>query len=104
MRNFTLDRSKASLLIVDMQEKVFNTVERNCELLQTLLKVIEGCRIMHLPVYLSEQYPEGLGATIKPIREQLGDQYHPLVKSTFSCLDDPAISKFVKTSLRQQWI
>lgn len=59
---------------------------------------------MHLPVYLSEQYPEGLGATIKPIREQLADQYHPLVKSAFSCIDDPAISKLVKTSLRQQWI
>jgi nicotinamidase-related amidase len=104
MHNIILDRSKTSLLVIDMQEKVFNTVERNCEMLQTLLKVIEGFQIMQLPIYISEQYPEGLGGTIAPIKDQLGDQYKPWIKSTFSCLDDSNIAKFVKYTPQQQWV
>lgn len=104
MQNIILDQSKTALLIIDMQEKVFNTVERNCEMLQTLLKVIEGFQIMRLPIYISEQYPEGLGQTIPPVRDQLGEQYKPMVKSTFSCLDDPTITKLITSAPHQQWV
>ena len=83
MQNFILNRTDTALLVIDVQEKVFNSVERGCEILQVLLKVIEGFQVMQLPIFVSEQYPEGLGETIHAVKNQLANQYRPFVKSTF---------------------
>lgn len=102
--NFTLDRSRAALLVVDMQEKVYASVERGAEILQSLFKVIKGFELLELPIYISEQYPAGLGETLTPIKTLLGAYYKPWIKSTFSCLDDPAIFAFVQELPFQQWV
>jgi nicotinamidase-related amidase len=104
MQNFILDRSDTALLVIDVQEKVFSSVERGCEILQTLLKVIEGFQIMQLPIFASEQYPQGLGETIHAVKNQLADQYRPFVKTTFSCVDDPHFAEFIKAAPYRQWV
>lgn len=104
MPTFTLQESQTSLLIIDMQEKLFPTVDRGIDVLNTLCKIVRGFQILNLPVVVSEQYPQGLGSTIEPLQESLSSSYTPWVKSTFSCMDDPKFSEFVLSSPRQQWI
>lgn len=104
MSNFTLSPSKAGLLIVDMQEKLFSHVDRGQEVLHRLLKLINAFQILNIPIFLSEQYPEGLGSTILPIKTALGEQYKPWKKTTFSCLDDLKLIDFFQTSKIEQWI
>jgi nicotinamidase-related amidase len=104
MHLFTLEPSKTALLIVDMQEKIFASVDRGSDVLYTLCKLVQGFQILHLPILQSEQYPEGLGPTVAPLRTLLGEAYHPWVKSTFSCLDNLEFLHQVNMLPYQQWI
>lgn len=104
MSTFTLQSSKTILLIVDMQEKVFASVDRGTDILQTLCKLVKGFQILNLPILISEQYPQGLGQTVEPLKTLLGNSYHPWVKSTFSCLDDSDFFNCVISLPYTQWI
>lgn len=104
MPSFTLEPNKTVLLVVDMQEKVFASVERGAEILMAICKMVKGFQILHLPILISEQYPQGLGTTVKPLQEQLKDSYHPLVKTAFSCLNDPDFLKSLNTLPYSQWV
>lgn len=101
---FTLQPSQTVLLIVDMQEKVFASVDRGADILHTLCKLVQGFQILNLPILQSEQYPQGLGSTVEPLKTQLGSAYRPWIKSTFSCLDDPDFSNYAISLPYQQWI
>ena len=60
-----LNRHRAHLLICDVQEKLMplifrgKTVEINVALLNSVAK------ILRIPTLVTEQYPKGLGATVK---------------------------------------
>ena len=102
--NESLSRKRCGLLVIDMQEKVFAHVERAQETLKVAQKVVAGFQILQLPIYVSEQYPEGLGSTIMPLQITLAGDYQPLIKSTFSCIDDPAINKLITGLSIDQWV
>jgi nicotinamidase-related amidase len=97
-----LDRTKACVLLVDVQEKLipvmwnFAPVEKYCK------AMILAAREMGLPVLATEQYPKGLGATIPSLREALGAA--PLVKMHFSCGADPEFAKALEATGRRQVI
>lgn len=100
----TLQPNQTILLIIDMQDKVFASVDRGSDILQTLCKVVMGFQLLHLPVLISEQYPEGLGQTVAPLQQLLGSSYIPFVKTTFSCMDDPKFFDYVNSLPYQQWV
>jgi nicotinamidase-related amidase len=104
MVKFTLEPTQTVLLIVDMQEKIFATVDRGSDILNTLCKLVKGFQILDLPILQSEQYPQGLGSTVLPLKNLLDQNYHPWVKSTFSCLDDPHFFNYVISHPYQQWV
>lgn len=104
MLSFTLERSQTGLLIIDVQDKVFASVERGAEILQALFKVIKGFETLRLPIFLSEQYPQGLGETLTPLKTLLGDAYSPWTKTTFSCMDDKVLREHILSLPIQQWV
>lgn len=104
MTNFTLSKTNSALLIIDMQDRVFSVVDHNHEILETIMKIIKSFQILNIPIFLSEQYPQGLGTTLLPIRTTLGQDYKPYIKTTFSCMDDPSFIAFAKASSFKQWI
>ncbi len=99
-----LDPKKAGLLIVDVQEKLFPLIEHPCEVLEKLLKLIQGCRLLKLPIVISEQYPKGLGSTIEAVRELAGPDAVTYTKTAFSCLNDPYIKQEMDKNPCTQWI
>jgi nicotinamidase-related amidase len=81
-----LDRERAALVVVDVQEAFRSAVldfERTAENAATL---IQGARILGLPVVVTEQYPKGLGRTVAEVAEHL-DGIEPLEKVCFSASD-----------------
>jgi nicotinamidase-related amidase len=104
MPSFILQPSQTILLIVDMQEKVFASIERGDDILRTMCKLVKGFQLLNVPILLSEQYPQGLGQTIDALRDLLGEAYHPMVKSTFSCLDDSDFFNCVMSLPYLQWV
>jgi nicotinamidase-related amidase len=75
-----LERDRAALVVVDVQEgfrpyDCFAAVAGSCS------KLVQGARILELPVLVSEQYPKGLGHTVAEVGLQ---QEHPIEKTVFS--------------------
>jgi nicotinamidase-related amidase len=78
-----LDRERAALVVVDVQEAFrqavgeFDTVAANAGVLA------QGARTLGLPIVVTEQYPKGLGETVPEVAAHLdGVARHP--KTVFS--------------------
>jgi nicotinamidase-related amidase len=78
-----LDRDRALLVVVDVQEAFrpavidFEWVARNAGIL------VQGARALDVPVVVTEQYPKGLGRTAPEVAEHL-DGLEPIEKVCFS--------------------
>ncbi len=82
------DRNHTLLVVVDVQERMMPAINRHEEITSHILKLIAGCRELQIPILVTEQYPKGLGTTLGPVQEALGEWYHPLEKMSFSACGD----------------
>jgi len=103
MRNEFLDRATTGFLVVDVQDRLFPLVENTCEVEHTMVKAIKGFKILNLPCFISEQYPEKMGGTIPPLKELLHGE-KPFAKTAFSCLRDPILKRAILESPVKTWI
>jgi nicotinamidase-related amidase len=96
-----LDRQKACLLVVDIQEKMCAAMEREslARLVNRTRALIEGAKALELPIIATEQYPKGLGPTIPEVRSSLPEGARPVEKTEFSCAV-PGVMRAIGT--RQQ--
>ncbi|RMF94218.1 MAG: isochorismatase family protein [Nitrospinota bacterium] len=86
-----LERAHTGLVIIDMQERLLAVMptEERSRVLQNILLLITLSRELHLPLFLTEQYPKGLGRTIAEITDAVSG-VSPLEKLTFSACQTPA--------------
>lgn len=99
-----LSKDQSGLLVIDVQEKLFKLVERSCEVLHSIEKAIKGFQILKIPIFVTEQYPQGLGETMPALKKILGDQITPFVKTSFSCLENSPFKDKIKDSHVKQWV
>ncbi|KRY40888.1 Dual specificity mitogen-activated protein kinase kinase 3 [Trichinella spiralis] len=59
-----LSASNSLLLICDMQERFRNTIDFFPEIVQVAQRLLEGSKLLGVPVVATEQYPKGLGKTV----------------------------------------
>lgn len=104
MSNFSLERKKTALLVIDVQDKLFSQVERSCEVMLTIQKVIKGFLILNLPILVSEQYPIGLGPTIATLKAILREDQDYVPKTAFSCVKDRVIKEKIHSIKADQWV
>ncbi len=76
-------------LVIDIQERLFPHMDQKEVLLDKSIVLLEGLKILKVPILLTEQYPRGLGQTIEQIRLAL-DNFAPVEKIAFSCCDESA--------------
>jgi len=79
-----LKREETALLIIDIQEKIFRVMLNPEIVIQNAIKLIEGFRILGSPIFVTEQYPKGLGETESRLKAVLKDIV-PIQKLSFSC-------------------
>ena len=84
MDKFLLDKSGVVLVIVDIQERLAAVMPDKKKVLDNCLHLIEASKLLSIPILLNEQYPMGLGPTVKEVRDAL-HPYEPLEKVSFSC-------------------
>jgi len=92
---FFLDKEDTVLLIVDIQEKLAVVMTEKDKVVGNNLHLIELAKMINMPVMVTEQYPRGLGATVKDIREAL-PFYRPVEKMTFDCCGQPPFLEELK--------
>lgn len=84
-------------LIIDLQEKLVPAMPDVPKLLKNTKALIEGLKIAGVPMIITEQYPRGLGATVKEIMEVALDT--PVMeKLEFSCYDNEQIRQAIVAS------
>ena len=95
-----LDRSRAALVVVDVQEAFrpavldFEQVARNVAILA------RAARILELPTLVTEQYPKGLGHTVPEVSEHL--DVEAIEKVCFSAVDADGFAGALQKAERDQ--
>jgi nicotinamidase-related amidase len=80
-----LDRSRAALIVVDVQEGFRPAVLDFEQVARNVATLVRAAHILGLPTLVTEQYPKGLGPTVAEVAEHLG--VTPIEKVCFSAVD-----------------
>ncbi|MBK8694268.1 MAG: isochorismatase family protein [Deltaproteobacteria bacterium] len=91
MDAITLVPSQTALLVVDVQEKLLPALHAPdaARMLRAIELLLETAQRMAMPVFVTEQYPSGLGPTVPSLAQRLGSMSpRPPVyaKTVFSAL------------------
>ena len=81
-------RAKAGLVVVDIQERLLPFILEKERLVQNALRLINGAVILKVPVFATEQYRKGIGATVPEIASAIPN-FAPMEKHAFSCFGAP---------------
>ena len=84
MHPHLLDRDRAVLVLVDIQDRLHAEMSRREETGRNALKLAEAAKVLKLPVVVTEHAAKAFGPTIEPLRAALAD-YAPVHKMVFSC-------------------
>jgi nicotinamidase-related amidase len=82
-----LDRERAALVIVDVQEAFRKAVPEFAEVAEAAAKLARGATAMSVPVLVTEQYPKGLGHTVPEVAGALPNGLEPIEKVRFSAAE-----------------
>lgn len=79
--------AETGLLVVDAQEKLVAAMAEPKDWLKKLTILVEGAKILGLPICITEQVPAKLGKTVPVILKSAGSGCKPLAKTFFSAVD-----------------
>ena len=79
-----LDSSRTALLVVDIQEAFRGVITDWERLVSRVATAVRAFQILELPIFVTEQYPKGLGRTADEIRSVLPDDFAYIEKTAFS--------------------
>lgn len=98
-----LNQNDSFLLIIDVQEKLLNAVFNKDKVEKNTGIIAKASSILDLPVYITEQYPKGLGSTVSSIKESLPNAKF-FEKTAFNALEDLELLSELKQSGKKQVI
>jgi nicotinamidase-related amidase len=79
-----LDRRRAALAVIDVQEAFAKIIPDFGELAQRIALLTQAANLLKLPVLVTEQYPKGLGHTVQEIAQYYPEGLEPIEKLSFS--------------------
>jgi len=98
----TLQLSQSALIIIDMQEAFRTKIPNFAEIAARISTMIEGAKLLKLPILVTEQYPKGLGYTADEIKAALPSDIEIIEKTTFSSCGAQAFqSQLERTGAKQ---
>ncbi len=68
-----LSVERSALLVVDVQEQFRAHIHDVDEMIAAVCLLLRGCGVLGIPVVVSEQYPKGLGPTMREIEQAIAD-------------------------------
>jgi nicotinamidase-related amidase len=91
-----LTRSATGLLVVDIQARLLPAIFEKERLVQNAVRLIKGAGVFGLPVFVTEQYPMGLGPTVPEVAAAVPG-FAPVEKLAFSSCGAPGFSETLRT-------
>jgi len=92
-------RNHTVLIIVDVQGNLAQLIDNKDIVFENIKKVIRGCRVLEIPMILTEQI--NLGPTIPGITDLIPG-VSPIIKESFSCCDNPEFTAALAACNRKQ--
>ena len=102
---FFLERDKAVLVVIDVQEKLCLAMDEKVlgKLTSNIGILLESAAELNVPVLVTEQYVKGLGSTLGELKEKAGAA-HCYEKMSFSSCGSAEFVEKLKASGRTQVI
>lgn len=87
----TMRADRSVLVIIDVQERLCPAMADPRRVLHNGARLIKGAQRLGVPVVVTEQYPQGIGATMFDLRDLLPEDA-VVQKMTFSAAREPAFT------------
>ena len=78
--------SESVLCVIDMQERLVPAMQAPARTLRNTQTLVNVAEELEVPILLTEQYPKGLGTTVREIRQ--ATDAPAIEKVHFSCMED----------------
>jgi len=98
MHSKVLDAARTALLVVDVQEAFRGAICDFASVVSRIPVVIRGFQTLERPIFVTEQYPKGLGRTAREIASTLPAEFEYLEKSAFSSCGAAHLLENLRTS------
>ncbi len=95
-KTLKIERAKAALAVIDIQERLLPVIFEGERVVQNTVRLIKGARLLGLPVLVTEQYREGLGATVPTIAAEI-EGLKQMEKIAFSAYGAAGFEKALKS-------
>jgi nicotinamidase-related amidase len=92
-----MQRDHSQLLIIDVQEKLLPTMREPDRVVAVCKRLMTAAKRLGVPITVSEQYPQGIGATVEPLLREAGESAPVLKKVHFSCMRDDGLRERLQT-------
>ncbi|HEX3765324.1 MAG TPA: isochorismatase family protein [Kofleriaceae bacterium] len=103
-----LSRRRAALFVVDIQDRLAPAMPEAAlaEVMRNTQILITAAAQLGVPIVVSQQYPRGLGTTVRAIEDALARApgVHRFDKLEFSAAAAPAFAELAPGLARDQWI
>jgi nicotinamidase-related amidase len=96
-----LTKENSVLVVIDIQGKLAQAMDNKHDLFENAQKIIRGMQVLEIPIVVTEQIPEKLGATIPEIAQYLTG-IKTISKESFSCWKNQSFMKELMTLNRKQ--
>jgi len=96
---FTIDNT--ILLLIDVQGQLAQLMHEKEKMFKSLGTLIQGLKILEVPIIWMEQIPKNLGPTTEAVSKYLTGEA-PIEKFSFSCCDNPQFMEKLKKAGRTQ--
>lgn len=96
-----LHKEETVLVLIDIQGKLAQIVDESDFVVNNIANVVQGAKLLQVPILWLEQYPKGLGPTDERIAMHLTDQ-KPIEKITFSAYDTEAFVQALEQTGRKK--
>jgi nicotinamidase-related amidase len=96
-----LSADEAFLVVIDVQER-FRSLQKEFErMVAGSVRLVRAFRLLELPILVTEQYPKGLGHTVRELEDVLGES-RAHAKTCFSSCGSEEFSRSLRELGRRQ--
>jgi nicotinamidase-related amidase len=92
-----MSSADTGLLVIDVQEKLVRLIPASDRMIRNIAFLVDGARILEMPVQATEQYPKGLGTTVAELAGRIPERPD---KVAFSCCAIPAVVENFRRAAR----
>jgi nicotinamidase-related amidase len=92
-----MSAADTALLVIDVQDKLLPVILNQEAMVRNIAFLIDGARLLDIPVTATEQYPKGLGPTTAELAKRLPERPD---KTAFSCCAIPSVIEGFRRAAR----